>query len=68
MFRVLKALPCDIFLGAHGGYFNMEAKYARMKAGAADAFVDPKGCAAFIVQKEQEFRAELAKQQAAKGP
>jgi metallo-beta-lactamase class B len=68
MFRVLKTLPCDIFLGAHGGYFNMEAKYARMKAGAVDAFVDPKGCAAFIVQKEQAFRAELAKQQAAKGP
>jgi hypothetical protein len=33
-----------------------------MKAGEADAFVDPKGCAAFIQQKEQAFRAELAKQ------
>src|SRR5439155_26970328 len=27
MFKVLKALPCAIFLGAHGGYFGMEAKY-----------------------------------------
>src|SRR5262249_54829892 len=25
-FRVLKLLPIDIFLGAHGGYFNMDAK------------------------------------------
>ena len=33
MFRVLKSLPCDIFLGAHGGYFDMEAKYARLKDG-----------------------------------
>ena len=33
MFRVLKSLPCDIFLGAHGGYFDMETKYARLKAG-----------------------------------
>lgn len=66
MFRVLKTLPCDVFLGAHGGYFDMEVKYARMKAGTADAFVDPKGCAAFVTAKEQEFRAELAKQQAAK--
>ena len=27
-FDVLKALPCDIFLGAHGGYFGLEEKYA----------------------------------------
>ena len=66
MFRVLKSLPCDIFLGAHGGYFDLEAKYARMKAGATDAFVDPQGCATFITQKEQEFRGELAKQTSAR--
>jgi metallo-beta-lactamase class B len=66
MFRVLRSLPCDVFLGAHGGYFDLDAKYARMKAGATDAFVDPQGCAAFITQKEQEFRAELAKQTAAR--
>src|SRR6185503_14260294 len=30
MFRVLKALPCDIFLGAHGSYFGMERKVADM--------------------------------------
>jgi len=65
-FRVLESLPCDLFLGAHGAYFDMEAKYARKQAGSADAFVDPKGCAAFIAQKEQEFRSELAKQKAAK--
>jgi hypothetical protein len=26
-FRLLKSLPCDIFLGAHGNYYGMEAKY-----------------------------------------
>ena len=31
-FRVLKALPCDIFLGAHGSYFNLEKKVAGMPA------------------------------------
>src|SRR5689334_14096039 len=31
MFRVLKSLPADVFLGAHGNYFGMEEKYARMK-------------------------------------
>jgi metallo-beta-lactamase class B len=65
-FRVLKSLRCDLFLGAHGAYFDMEAKYARRRAGSADAFVDPSGCAAFITQKEREFQAELAKQQAGK--
>ena len=62
MFRVLKSLPCDIFLGAHGSYFGLDAKYARLQNGDADAFVDPKGCASFIAQKQAEFEAELAKQ------
>jgi metallo-beta-lactamase class B len=61
-FRVLKSLPCDLFLGAHGSYFGLGEKYASMKAGASNSFVDPKGCAAFIAQKETEFRSELAKQ------
>ena len=65
-FRVLKALPCDLFLGAHGSYFDMEAKYARMRAGAKDAFVDRAGCAAFVAEREQAFRSELSKQRAAR--
>ena len=65
MWRVLKSLPCDIFLGAHGGYFAMEEKYARLKSGGANPFVDPEGYQKFVAQKEQEFRTELAKQQLA---
>lgn len=64
-FRVLESLKCDIFLGAHGSYFGLDAKYARFKGGAADAFVDPSGCASFIAQTKQAFQSELAKQQAA---
>ncbi|HET6928782.1 MAG TPA: MBL fold metallo-hydrolase, partial [Candidatus Acidoferrum sp.] len=78
MFDVLKALPCDIFLGAHGGYFGLEEKYAHGEearrrpkaaptpaeenAGAANPFIDPDGYKKFVAEKEQEFRAELAKQ------
>jgi len=62
MFRVLKALPCDIFLGAHGSYFDMEKKYARMKDAAASPFVDPDGYRSFVAEREQAFRTELAKQ------
>ena len=57
-------LPCDIFLGAHGSYFDLDAKYACWQAGARDAFVDPKGCAAYIADRDSAFRAELAKQTA----
>jgi metallo-beta-lactamase class B len=65
MFRVLKSLPCDIFLGAHGNYFDLETKYARLKEGALAAFVDPEGYKKFVADKEQAFKTELAKQRAA---
>ena len=65
-FRVLKSLRGELFLGAPGGYYDMEAKYARMKAGAATAFVDPDGYRSFVADREQAFRAELAKQSAAR--
>src|SRR6185369_14163192 len=31
-FRVLKSLPVDYFLGAHGSYFDLEVKYPRFKS------------------------------------
>ena len=30
-FDVLKTLPCDVFLGAHGSYYGMIEKYERAK-------------------------------------
>jgi metallo-beta-lactamase class B len=65
MFRVLKSLPCDIFLGAHGSYFDLETKYARMKESDHTAFVDPEGYKKYTAEREQAFRNELAKQRAA---
>jgi metallo-beta-lactamase class B len=61
-FRTLKALPCYVFLGAHGSYFGMEAKFARMKAGEVNPFVDPAGYSAYVAEREQAFRAALARQ------
>ena len=63
MWSVLKSLPCDIFLGAHGVYFGMEEKFPRMKAGGENPFVDPDGYQKFVAAKEQEFRTELTRQQ-----
>jgi metallo-beta-lactamase class B len=64
-FEVLKKLPCDVFLGAHGGYYGMVEKHERAKAGAAkNPFVDPEGYRAYVDQKEKAFRATLAAQKA----
>src|SRR5262249_13403042 len=61
-FQVLKSLPCDIFLGAHGAYYDLETKYARMKTAGVAAFVDPDGYATYVADRERAFRDELAKQ------
>jgi metallo-beta-lactamase class B len=63
-FAVLKALPCDIFLGAHGVYFDMLAKLDRMKSGAgASVWIDPEGYKAAVAEREQAFLTELKRQQ-----
>ena len=64
-FRVLKSLPCDVFLGAHGSYYGMEAKFARLKAGAANPYIDPEGYKSYVAEREQAFQSELQKQTAA---
>jgi len=61
-FRVMKALHCDIFLGAHGVYYDMEAKYARIKRGAANPFVDPEGYRDFIAEGEKAYLRTLHQQ------
>ncbi|HLQ50421.1 MAG TPA: subclass B3 metallo-beta-lactamase [Terriglobales bacterium] len=72
-FRVLKSLLCDVFLGAHGSYYGMEAKYAqksaqisaKLKAGEANPYIDPEGYKSYVAEREQTFRSELQKQTAA---
>ena len=61
-FRVLKSLPVDYFLGAHGSYFDLEKKYARIKAWELGALFDPAGYKSFVSDREQAFRIELQKQ------
>jgi metallo-beta-lactamase class B len=67
-FAVLKSLSCDYFLGAHGSYFDLEAKYARMKRGVSTAFIDSEGYKNFVADREQAFRRELAKQRSTLTP
>jgi metallo-beta-lactamase class B len=64
-FQVLRSLSCDYFLGAHGSYFDMEKKYAKLKAGASNPFIDPEGYKAYVSDRERAFRRELMKQKGA---
>ena len=61
-FAVLQSLPCDVFLGAHGGYFDLQSKYAQFKGGDRNAFVDPGGYKAYIADRQQAFEEELRRQ------
>ncbi len=63
-FRVLKSLPCDVFLGAHGSYYEMEAKYAKLNTGGTNPYIDPQGYKNYVADREQAFRSELQKQTA----
>jgi metallo-beta-lactamase class B len=60
-FEVLKSLPCDVFLGAHGGYYGMTAKFAHVGKDSANPFVDPSGYKEYVADREHAFRAEMAK-------
>jgi metallo-beta-lactamase class B len=69
-FAVLTSLPCDLFLGAHGGYFGLKDKYARyakMKSGDANPFIDPEGYKAWVAEREATFRREWERQKLAPG-
>lgn len=63
-FEVLKSLPCDVFLGAHGRYYGMIERYELLKKGQANAFVNPTGYKEYVLAKERVFRGKLAEQQA----
>jgi metallo-beta-lactamase class B len=63
-FAMLKALPCDVFLGAHGAYFGMLSKLDRIKAGAKEnVWVDPEGYEAAVAEREGAFELEFKRQQ-----
>jgi len=65
-FAKLKSLPCDVFLGAHGSYFNLQGKLARKARGdTRNVFIDPDGYRKFIAGAQRDFEKELKRQQTA---
>jgi metallo-beta-lactamase class B len=61
-FAVLKGLPVDLYLGAHGAYFGLKAKYERLKSAGANPFIDPAGYQAFVLDREAAFLREWNRQ------
>jgi len=66
-FATLKSLPCDVFLGAHGGYFGLKAKHEKLKAGATNPFIDPDGYKAYVADRNEAFQKERVRQQQGSG-
>jgi acetyl esterase/lipase len=62
-FAVLKNLPCDVFLGAHGSYYGMVERHALLKKGRANPFVNPMGYKEYVALKERAFRKALREQE-----
>jgi metallo-beta-lactamase class B len=64
-FRILRTLPCDVFLGAHTNFYNMQEKYAKLGKGGANPFIDPAGYQAYLDTMEKTFQAKLEDQKRA---
>jgi len=64
-FAVLRGLPCDVFLGAHGGYFDMLTKLERYPQDGPRVFIDPAGYKDFVADAQKTFEQALTKQQSA---
>src|SRR5713226_3368428 len=67
-FKTVRALPCDVQLGDHGAQYNMQEKYAKLKDGGPNPFVDPATCTLEADVEEAMFNAILAEQQQAARP
>jgi metallo-beta-lactamase class B len=64
-FAVVRTLPCDVPLGDHPAEYGMTEKYAKLKPGAPNPFIDPSGCRLEADMEEAMFKAILAEQQKA---
>jgi metallo-beta-lactamase class B len=64
-FRVLRSLPCDVFLASHGSFYSLVDKRSVMsKNPAQNPFIDPWGYQAYILRAEAAFQKELQTEQA----
>jgi metallo-beta-lactamase class B len=64
-FRVLRSLPCDVFLASHGSFYSLADKRGVLSTSPAqNPFIDPWGYQAYILSAEAAFLKELHSEQA----
>ena len=66
-FVLLNSLPCDVFLGAHGGYFDMFAKLRQYPKEGPHVFIDHTGYENFVTNAQRTFEQAVSEQQAHAG-
>jgi len=62
-FKLVRSLPCDVQLGDHPSQYNMQAKYAKVRSGGPNPFIDPGTCNLETDIEEAMFHAILDEQQ-----
>lgn len=67
-FAVVKTLPCDVMLGDHGSQFGLAQKYAEIKPGGPNPYIDKATCRREIDVEEAMFHAIMAEQAKAAQP
>jgi len=64
-FAKLKKMDADIFFAPHGDQFRLAEKFAKMKPGAPNPFIDASEKDRVLTGLERQFEKQLAKDQAA---
>ncbi len=57
-FATLKTLPCDVFLGPHAPFFDMEEKVKKLGS-QPNPFIDPNGLREFIEMNEKTYKEHI---------
>jgi metallo-beta-lactamase class B len=64
-FKLMRALPVDVFLGAHGAFYGLTEKYAQLGKGGPNPFIDPEGFKRYVDRSEKSFLTTLEEQKKA---
>jgi metallo-beta-lactamase class B len=66
-FKILKSLPCDVFLSSHASFYDGLKKADRLRKGAKDnPFIDPQGYRDHVARMEKAYRDQLQRERDAR--
>jgi metallo-beta-lactamase class B len=66
-FKLLKSLPCDVFLAPHGSFFALLEKMEQLKKNEkTNPFIDPQSYRAYLERAEKTYLQQLLREQQTK--